>query len=291
MSDHGPDAATPRTVVLTGGNAGIGRATAEELARRGDRVVLGCRNPASAESAVADLRSRTGSTAIEWRPLDLADLSSVRTFAESLRDLDRIDVLVANAGLVLDRPQRTAQGVEATFGTNHLGHYLLTDLLADQLLAAGRARVVVVASLAHGAAAGGIRWDRLERDGRYSTWRAYGESKLANILHAEALTRRFAGTGVVANSLHPGGVRTGFARDGDTSGLTARLVELGSFALISPEEGARTPVFLATDEGAGRISGRYWYRCRRSRVLPWTRRTGDVEELVRRSDELVARLG
>ena len=291
MSDHGPDAATPRTVVLTGGNAGIGRATAEELARRGDRVVLGCRNPASAESAVADLRSRTGSTAIEWRPLDLADLSSVRTFAESLRDLDRIDVLVANAGLVLDRPQRTAQGVEATFGTNHLGHYLLTDLLADQLLAAGRARVVVVASLAHGAAAGGIRWDRLERDGRYSTWRAYGESKLANILPAEALTRRFAGTGVVANSLHPGGVRTGFARDGDTSGLTARLVELGSFALISPEEGARTPVFLATDEGAGRISGRYWYRCRRSRVLPWTRRTGDVEELVRRSDELVARLG
>jgi NAD(P)-dependent dehydrogenase (short-subunit alcohol dehydrogenase family) len=278
----------PRAVVLTGGNAGIGRATAEELARRGDRVVLGCRNATSAESAVADLRERTGSDLIEWRPLDLADLTSVRAFAESLRDLDRIDVLVANAGLVLDRPQRTAQGVEATFGTNHLGHYLLADLLGEQLRAAGRARIVLVASLA---AFGGIRWEDLERDGRYSTWRSYGESKLANILHAEALTRRYAGTGVVANSLHPGGVRTGFAKDGDTSGLTARLVELGSFALISAEEGARTPVFLATDEQAGRISGRYWYRCRRSRVLPWTRRAGDVEELVRRSDELVARLG
>jgi len=278
-------------VVLTGGNAGIGLATAEELARRGDRLVLGCRNPASARTAVDDLRSRTGSDLIEWQPLDLADLTSVRRFAASLSDLDAIDVLIANAGLVLDHREWTAQGVEATFGTNHLGHYLLADLLAEQLLAAKRARVVVVASVAHQAAVGGIRWDALERDGRYSTWRAYGESKLANSLHAEALTRRFAGTGVVANSLHPCGVATRFGGGGDTSGLTRAVIGLGRYILIPPEAGARTSVFLATDPDAGRISGRYWYRCRRSRVAPWTRRPGDVEELVRRSDELVARLG
>jgi NAD(P)-dependent dehydrogenase (short-subunit alcohol dehydrogenase family) len=281
---------TPRTVVLTGGNTGIGFETALELARRGDRIVLGCRNQTKADAAVTELRHRSGSDRVESRPLDLADLVSVRAFAESLRDLDRIDVLVNNAGLVLDHRQWTAQGIEATVGTNHVGHYLLTELLTDQLLAATRARVVIVASIAHAGAAGGIRWDDLERDGRYRTWRAYGESKLANILHAEALTRKFAGTGVVANSLHPGGVHTGFGRDGDTSGLTAKVIAFGDHILLSPEAGARTSIFLASDAAADAISGRYWYRCRRSRIVPWTRRQGDVEELVRRSDELVARL-
>ncbi len=285
-SDH-----VPRTVVLTGGNAGIGLATAESLLTAGDRVVLGCRNQESAARAVADLRERTGSDLVESRPLDLADLASVRTFAASLSDLDRIDVLVNNAGLVLDRRTETQQGVEATFGINHLGHYLLTDLLSEQLLAAGRARIIVVASVAHMAATGGIRWDLVEGRGRYSTARAYGQSKLANILHAEALTVRFAGTGVVANSLHPGSVRTGFGKDGDTRGLNAAIMKVSEYILTSPATGARTSVFLATDPGAGHVSGRYWYRCRRSRVAPWTRRTGDVEELVRRSDEFVARLG
>ncbi len=279
-----------RTVVLTGGNAGIGFATAEALLTAGDRLVLGCRNADAAARAVEELRARTGSDLVESRPLDLADLTSVRGFAASLSDLDRIDVLVNNAGLVLDRRLETAQGVEATFGINHLGHHLLTDLLSDQLLAAGRARIVVVASLAHAMAPGGIRWDLVEGRGRYSMWRAYGQSKLANILHAEALTARFAGTGVVANSLHPGGVRTGFGKDGDTQGLNAAVMRLSERVLISAETGARTSVFLATDPDAGRVSGRYWYRCRRSRISPWTRRTGDVEELVRRSDELVARL-
>lgn len=280
----------PRTVVLTGGNTGIGFCTAEALLTSGNRVVLGCRNETAASEAVEELRRRTRSDLIESRPLDLADLESVRAFAASLADLERIDVLINNAGLVLDRRTETAQGIEATFGINHLGHYLLTELLSEQLIAADSARIVVVASVAHMAASGGIRWEMVEGSGRYSTGRAYGQSKLANILHAEALTARFAGTGVVANSLHPGGVRTGFGKDGDTHGVNATIMKVSEYVLISPEAGARTSIFLATDPDAGRISGRYWYHCRRSRVAPWTRRTGDVEELVRRSDELVARL-
>jgi NAD(P)-dependent dehydrogenase (short-subunit alcohol dehydrogenase family) len=277
-----------RIVVITGGNSGVGLETAVGLAGAGARVVLGCRNRAKADAAVADIRDRSGNDAVESRPLDLADLDSVRDFAASLDDLDRIDVLVNNAGLILDHRQETAQGFEATFGTNHLGHFLLTRLVDPQLRAAPAARVVCVASLAHAAAVGGMRWGDLDRHRRFSAWRVYGESKLANILHARALARRLEGSGIVAHSLHPGSVRTNFGAEGDTHGANARFIRLGDPFAITAEEGARTSIHVASSPEAGATSGLYWSRSRPARPAPWALRPGQEDQLWAVSDRMLA---
>jgi NAD(P)-dependent dehydrogenase (short-subunit alcohol dehydrogenase family) len=277
-----------RIVVITGGNSGVGLETAVGLASAGARVVLGCRNQVKADAAVADIRARSGNDSVESRPLDLADLDSVRDFAESLADLDRVDVLVNNAGLILDHRTETVQGFEGTFGTNHLGHFLLTRLIEPQLRAAPGASVVNVASTAHQMAVGGMTWGDLDRRRHFSTWRVYGESKLANILHAQALSRRFEGSGVVAHSLHPGGVRTNFGAEGDTGGATSRLIRLGDHVLISPEAGARTSIHVATSPEAGASTGRYWVRSRPARPAPWAVRPGQAERLWTVSDRMIA---
>lgn len=282
-----------RTVVLTGGNSGIGLETAVALAAAGAAVVIGCRNSERSSEAVQQIRRRSGNGSVRSLGLDLSDLDSVREFADDLRSVDRVDVLVNNAGLVLDRRAETVQGHELVFGTNHLGHFLLTDLLLDQLRASGAGRIVNVASFGHAAAVGGIQWWDIDRHARFDEWRVYGDSKLANILHAEALARRLEGTGVVANSLHPGSVRTSLARDGDTSGATARLMELGWLGqriglLRDAADGAATSVHLASAPEADRVSGTYWVRCHPSRTRPWSRRSGDVEELWSNSRRMLA---
>lgn len=282
-----------KVVVITGGNSGIGFETARAIASLGARVLLGCRNPERASDAVSELRTRSGNDAVESRTLDLGDLQSVRSFAASLSDLDRIDVLINNAGLVRDVRDETAQGFEMVFGTNHLGHFLLTDELLDQVRAADSGRIVNVASFGHTAAVGGIHWTDIGRYDGFNEWRVYGDSKLANILHAEALARRLEGSGVVANSLHPGSVYTNFGREGDTGGLTGRLMdlELGPVrqsVLKTPAEGAETSIHLATSAEAGAVSGGYWSNSKPTRTAPWSRRRGDADELWHNSRRLIA---
>jgi NAD(P)-dependent dehydrogenase (short-subunit alcohol dehydrogenase family) len=282
-----------QVVVITGGNSGIGLETAVALAAAGAEVVLGCRDRPKATAAVEEVRRRSGSDRVRSSPLDLADLGSVRDFAAALAaELDRVDVLVNNAGLMLDRRTETAQGFETVFGVNHLGHFLLTDMLLDQLRAAPRGRIVVVASDAHRLAVGGLRWGDLDRHrGRYHPWRAYAESKLANILHARALAARLEGTGVVAHSLHPGSVATNFAGEGDTRGRVRRMVDLARPLSLSPAEGARTSIHVATSPEAGACTGLYWARERIQLPSRPARERGAPEELWALSRRMLAAVG
>jgi NAD(P)-dependent dehydrogenase (short-subunit alcohol dehydrogenase family) len=251
-----------RTVVVTGGNSGIGRATAMALAGAGAHTVVAARSEERGTAAVADIKQVTGNSEVDLVLFDLADLSSVRRGAAELLDrYDRIDVLVHNAGLILTDRTETIDGLEATFAVNHLAPFLLTTLLTDRLVASAPARVVTVASIAHRSARSGLDFDDLQSKRRYRGMRAYARSKLANILFTTELARRMDGRGVTANALHPGTVATGYGRDGDTHGLlTLGLAMIAPF-ILTPDRGARTSVYLATSPDVAEVSGRYFVRC------------------------------
>jgi NAD(P)-dependent dehydrogenase (short-subunit alcohol dehydrogenase family) len=250
-------------VIVTGGNSGIGKAAAVELARAGARVVITARNEQRGTSAVADIASASGSSDIELSLFDLADLSSVRTGAADLLErCPRIDVLLNNAGLILTERSLSADGYEATFAINHLGPFLLTQLLRQRLIDSAPARIVNVASTAHRFARRGMDFDDLMAERSYKQMEVYGRSKLANILFTAELAKRLAGTGVTANSLHPGAVNTGYARDGDTTGFLAWGVKIYAPFSLSPEKGARTSVYLSSSADVEGVTGTYFAKCR-----------------------------
>jgi NAD(P)-dependent dehydrogenase (short-subunit alcohol dehydrogenase family) len=247
-----------KTVLITGGNSGIGKETAVALARLGGTVVFTSRDPQRGEQAAADIRKRSGAD-VALMPLDLASFASIRSFAAAFLDrYDRIDVLVNNAGLVLSERTETEEGFETTFGVNHLGHFLLTDLLLDRIKAGAPARIVNVASRAHRFARSGLDFDDLQAAKRYSAIQAYARAKLANIYFTRELARRLEGTGVTVNALHPGGVATGFARDGDVKAPFSWLYTLARPFLRSPEKGAETSIYLASTPEVDGVTGRYF---------------------------------
>jgi NAD(P)-dependent dehydrogenase (short-subunit alcohol dehydrogenase family) len=256
-----------KTVLVTGGNSGIGFETAASLGALGARVLITARNPARGEAAVKALTERVGAAgaggSVELVVFDLADLSSVRTGAKEILDrCPTLDVLVNNAGLILTDRAVTVDGYEATFAINHLGPFLLTNLLLDRLVESAPARVVNVASTAHNQARKGMPFDDLQSARKYSSMRVYGESKLANILFTAELARRLQGKGVTANSLHPGTVRTGYGADGDTRGLLALGIKIGAPLFMSPVKGALTSVYLASSPEVVAVSGRYFAKCK-----------------------------
>jgi NAD(P)-dependent dehydrogenase (short-subunit alcohol dehydrogenase family) len=257
-----PDSVVESTVVVTGANTGIGKETAIGLAAAGARVVITSRDERRGADAVAEIRARSGNDRVEVMTLDLADFASVRAFAAQLAGThERLDVLVHNAGLVLGARHETVDGNEATLQVNHLGPFLLTALLRDRLVGSAPSRVVVVASDAHKQARRGLELDDLQSTRRYRAFRVYAKTKLANILFTRELARRLTGTGVTANSLHPGFVASRFARDGDT-GLLGRLaMPLLRPVALSPEQGARTSIFVASEPSLAAITGEYWYKC------------------------------
>ena len=248
-----------RTVVVTGGNSGIGLEAAVDLARMGASVVITARHAERGAAALAEIRRRSGSGDVAVVALDLASLASVRTAAEEiLATTDRLDALVNNAGAILSQRTLTDDGFEATFGANHLGHHLLTHLLLDRLVASAPARVVNVASLAHRGAWRGMSWDDLNRERGYNASQVYAESKLANILFTRELAARLVGTGVTANACHPGGVRSGFGSAEDTRGLERFAMAIGRPFLVSPARGAEPLVYLAASPEVAGVTGAYF---------------------------------
>jgi NAD(P)-dependent dehydrogenase (short-subunit alcohol dehydrogenase family) len=265
--EQNPDL-TGRVVVVTGANSGIGKETAADLAAMGATVVMTARTRSKGEVAVDEVRARTGSDRVEVGDLDLSSFASIRSFAAWLLDRhDRLDVLVANAGVITDVRRETAEGFEEMFGVNHVGHFLLTSLLEDRLVATAPARVVVVSSLAHRLAVGGLDRDCFHRRERFRTFRAYAESKLANVQFTVELARRLAGSGVTVNCVHPGTVASSFGADGDTGALDWLIRTSGRHVMRSPSSGARTPVLLASSTAprVAEVTGGYFSHGRRWR--------------------------
>ena len=274
--------------LVTGANAGIGRETARGLAQRGATVVMTARDPAKGEAAVADVKASTGNPNVELQLLDLASLASVRACAKQfLATHDRLDILVNNAGLVLGDRRTTQDGFEATFGINHLGHFELTRLLLDRLKEGGPARVVNLASDAHRMSSGLDFDDLMVERKPYKAMRVYGDSKLANILFTRELARRLEGTSVITHAVHPGVVRTGFAKDGDAPGFVGFLFKLIGPFLLSPASGAATSLHVALSDDAKSSSGDYWARSRRTKPRPPGRDDAAASRLWEVSEQLV----
>lgn len=251
-----------RVVVLTGGTSGIGEAAAVKLARMGARLVLVARDASRAEATLKRLQKvPPGAAGHTTHVADLSLVADTRRVGHEIAAAEpRIDVLINNAGLICARRQGTAEGYELTFATNHLAYFVLTQALLSRLLASAPARIVNTASQVHRGAK--LDFGDLQSQHGYSGFGAYAKSKLANVLFTNELARRLSGSGVTANSLHPGVVasRFGLPRDGQGGDpCSARFLSAHG---IPPEEGAETIVYLASSEDAAKASGQYFNHCR-----------------------------
>ena len=285
-----------KVAVVTGAGAGLGTETARVLALAGAQVVMAVRNVPAAEQVATRLRAGLppGPGKLEVMALDLANLGSVRTFARELATRHpKLHLLINNAGVMATPLSFSADGFELQMGTNHLGHFLLTNLLLDPLRAAASARVVVVASRAHRRASREGVLATLDGDPRYQRRRyvplvAYGESKLANILHTRALARRLAGSGVTPCCLHPGVIATDLMKH---LGLGGRLFKLvGPLFTKSVAQGAATTIFAATaPELTEAHAGIYLADCNEAQPLPFALDADLAERLWSLSETLVSR--
>jgi retinol dehydrogenase 14 len=281
-----------KVVVITGSNVGIGKETAAGLAGLGATTVLACRNEAKAEAAATDIMRSTGNDDVRVVPLDLADLASVAKAADAvLSRWDRLDVLVNNAGGVWTERRETVQGFEQTFGVNHLGPFYLTSLLAQRLAASAPARIINLSSFGHHMAWRGMRFEDLQSERRYSGMEAYSRSKLANVLFTRELARRFAGTNVTVNAVHPGPVRSGFGMDGDMTGLAGLGNRIIRPFEISATAGARTSVYLAASPAVSGRTGEYWVRSKPGHMSRHARDDAQATRLWSVSEELLEAAG
>lgn len=275
-----------KTFLVTGGNSGIGRATVEALASRGAAVVMASRSAERSLPVLEDIRRKHPGADLKFLALDLASLRAVEEAAERFLATGRpLDVLINNAGIAAT-PGVTQEGLEVTFGTNHLGPFLFTSLLLPRLQEAKRARIVNVASRAH-ARVRDIDWAMLERPTRSvpERLRMYGVSKLMNVLHAAELARRLAGTGVTTYALHPGVVASDIWREAPWP-----LRPVMKLFMISNEEGARTSLYCATAPELENVSGRYYDVSRERAPSRLARDAALARELWERSEAMVQRV-
>jgi len=244
---------TGKVVLITGANTGIGKETARVLALRGAKVFVACRPSAKTDAAVAELKAATADDRIEALGLELGNIQSIRECAAAFLDKQvALHALILNAGVFSPEYKKTDDGFESHIGVNHLGHFLLTLLLLKKLKESAPSRVVVVSSSLH--SGGKIRFDDLHWEKDYSAQKAYGDSKLANILFARELNRRLEGTNVTANALHPGVIATELGRD---STAVKILHVVGKPFLKTIEQGAATTVWAATGTDLEGRGGQY----------------------------------
>ena len=250
-----------KVCVITGATSGIGRVAAEKLAQMGARLVLVARDPVRAEAILARLRAGAPAAAHRACLADLSRISEMKRVAAEIAAAEpRIDILINNAGALYSFRRLTEDGLERHFATNHMAYFVVTNLLLDRLKATAGARIVSTASDAH--KSGRLDFSDLQSETGYSSFRAYGTSKLENILFTRELSKRLAGTGVTANCQHPGFVGTRFGQNNASNiflkGLARVIMSFG----LKPEDGAKTMIYLASSAEVEGKSGGYYYKCK-----------------------------
>lgn len=273
-----------KTILVTGSNSGIGKETLRVLARRGAHVIAAARTVDKAAAACNEVGGETTPVACE-----LSEPASVRACVEQVIALGRpLDAIICNAGIMALPKLELKYGYELQFFTNHVGHFILVTSLIDQLADAGR--VVMVSSDAHrGAPSQGIEFDNLKGEGAYRPWAAYGQSKLANLLFANELARRFEGTNKTANSIHPGVIHTNLARS--MNPVVGIALAIGApLVLKSVGEGAATQCYAAVHPDLAGVRGKYFQDCNEGKPTRNGRDPVLAERLWATSEQIVAEL-
>jgi NAD(P)-dependent dehydrogenase (short-subunit alcohol dehydrogenase family) len=260
-----------KTCLVTGGNSGIGKATAVGLARLGGNVVIVSRNKERGERALDEIKAKSGIQNVDLILTDFSSMKSVRELADEFkRKYEKLHVLINNAGEILTRRHVTVDGFERTLASSHLGHFLLTNLLLGIIKASAPARIINVSSEAH--RGGIIHFEDLQLEKKFGISRAYSQAKLANVLFSYELARRLEGTGVTVNCLHPGVVRTGFGHD--DGGLLSLGIWIMSPFFMSAEKAARGAIRLATSPELEGVTGKYFSKMKEAKS---SRESYDVE--------------
>ncbi|CAL8399004.1 unnamed protein product [Arctogadus glacialis] len=272
-----------KTVVITGANTGIGKETALDLAKRGARIIMACRDTERGEAAVKEVVDGSQNTNVVYMKLDLSDTKSIREFAEAVNQGEsKLNILINNAGIMAIPYGKTADGFEMQIGVNHFGHFLLTHLLIDLIKRSAPARIINVSSMAH--AWGAMNFDDLNSEKSYEKKAAYQQSKLANVLFTRSLAKKLEGTGVTAYSLHPGVVQTELWRH--LNGPQQTIMKIVSPFTKTCVQGAQTSIYCAVEPALEDQSGGYYSDC----ALASSSAEGQSEESAKRLWEMSCQL-
>jgi retinol dehydrogenase 14 len=270
-----------KIAVVTGANSGMGKATVAALADLGYTVIMLCRSKERGEAALQELMSQHNRD-ISLMQCDLGSMADIRRFTDEFKQMyKRVDVLINNAGVIsLDR-RETVDGIEEQFGVNHIGHFLLTVRLLDTMKAGSR--IVVVASGAH--KVGKIHFEDYNLRRQFNVVKAYSQSKLANILFTRELALRVKELGITVNCVHPGAVATSMGVDRST-GFGKTITGLLKYIFLTPEEGARTAIYLATSPNVGNTTGKYFYKCQMAKTSKAAKSKRAAKRLFELSEQL-----
>lgn len=275
-----------KTVLITGANTGIGKETAIDLAKRGGKIYIACRDLEKSEEALREIKDKSKSSHAFLMELDLASIESIKTFSKKFHEVEKnLQILILNAGVMACPKSYTKDGFEMQIGTNHLGHFLLTNLLLDLLKTSTPSRVVVVSSSGH--KLGNINKDDFMSEKSYSKIKAYSQSKLANILFANKLAARLKGTGVTANSCHPGIVHTELGRHVGNSWVRPIYRKILAPFYKTITEGAQTQIRLAVDPELEKVTGKYFKDCEKASPSSAAKDTETAKWLWRTSSKLI----